>query len=201
LTDSAGHPAPADLRLESVGEQRRTFREPTDDEGLFEIQGVPPDKYLLRVDMKEGEKEIACYHPGTTDRSKATIINLLMGQKLEELNFHLPPPLEVVAVGGTVTYSDGRGAADVEVRLLPDSNSKSPRLQIDNFYTDTKTDSLGRFTLRGYKGVTYMILALDNFSRAIEERREGGRAETGRFLLRKDVHDKKVVLPLKPWSP
>jgi hypothetical protein len=197
LSDSSGRPAPAYLILESVGEPPRTFLGYTDEEGLFEVQGVPAGKYLLRVDMKKDDKEIAYYHPGTIDRSKATVISISMGQKLDEQNFHLPSTLQVVVLQGTVTYSDGRSAANVEVRLIPDYGSKSAALQVDGSYSDTETDGLGRFTLHGYKGVTYKILALDNLRRAIDEQREAGRAETGKLLLTKDVDDTKVVLPLR----
>jgi len=198
LSDSSGRPAPAYLILESVDEPQRIFLSHTDDEGVYELQGVPAGKYLLRVDMKKDDKEIGYYHPGTIDRSKATVMSISMGQKLDEQNFHLPSALQVVVVQGTVTYSDGRGAGNVEVRLIPDYGSKSAALQVDDSYSDTETDGLGRFTLHGYKGLTYKILVLDDLSRAIEEQRESARAETEKLLLNKDVDNVKVVLPLKP---
>jgi hypothetical protein len=64
-------------------------------------------------------------------------------------------------------------------------------------YTAAQTDVQGRFILSGYEGVSYTILALDDLMRAIAEKRIAGRAETEKMILKKDLENVKVILPLE----
>ena len=50
VTDSIGHPAPTDVRLESVDQRNRSFSDETNEEGVYEIQGVPPGRYVLKIE-------------------------------------------------------------------------------------------------------------------------------------------------------
>lgn len=83
VSDSSGRPAPVYVKLESVDQRQRTFLDHADDAGAFQIQGIPPGQYLLRIDMKKDGKESAYFYPGTSDRAKATLIDVSIGQKIE----------------------------------------------------------------------------------------------------------------------
>ena len=202
VTDSRGRPAPTFVELESVDQRRRSFSDETDQEGVYEIRGIPPGQYVLKIDMKKDGKDIGYFYPDTHDRSKASLIDMSMGQKIEGKDFHLASSVEVISVRGAVTYSDGRPAANAEVRLIRERSDPDTAYKIDDSfsYDDTETDDLGRFKVRGYKGLSYKILVFDNLRTAIEENRESGRIETDKMLLTKDVDNVKVVLPLKPRS-
>jgi hypothetical protein len=193
--DQAGRPAPAVLRLVSISDQKLNLSAYTDD-GEYEVTGVPPGQYLLHIDLITGDKEVPYYFPGTNDRSKATVISVAMGEMLEQHDFELPSMLKVKTVQGAVNYSDGRPAADVEVRLLAVSQVKEVGSHAKDM-SATRTDALGRFILSGYEGVAYTILAIDDLMRAVEEKRIAGRAETEKMILKKDVDDVKVILPLE----
>jgi hypothetical protein len=196
VTDSGGSPAPAHLVLESTDGRERHFLGYTDDDGDYEIEGVAPGKYVLKIDLKKDGEDKSFYYPGTTDRSKATTLSLSMAQKLNGYDFHLP--FQTFTIQGVVAYSDGKLASNVEVRLIPDQSANEKTYQVESLYVDTETDGRGRFSLRGYKGVTYHILVFDDLSRAIQENREPVRTETEKMVVDKDIDGLKVVLPIKP---
>jgi hypothetical protein len=197
VRDQAGRPAPVDLELVSISDQNLKLSGYSDDEGEYEISGVPPSQYLLQIDLITGDRKMPYYYPGTTDRSKATVITIAMGEKLEKRDFALPSMLRVKTVQGVVTYSDGRPAADVEVRLLTVRQVKEVGYRANDMYTAVQTDVEGRFILSGYEGVAYTILALDDVMRAAAEKRIAGRAETEKTILKENLENVKVILPLE----
>jgi len=119
-----------------------------------------------------------------------------MGEQITGYDLHLP--FQTFVVQGIVAYSDGKPASDIEVRLSQEQSANENIYQVDGLDTDIQTDGSGHFRLRGYKGVTYKILALDDLSRAIEEKRELARAETNKILVDRNIDDLKLVLPIKP---
>lgn len=200
VTDSRGRPAPADLELVSVDQEKRQLYGYTDEDGQYEIYGVPPGRYLLYVELMKGEKEEPYFHPGQMDKSQATVIKIGMGQKLEGYDLQLPPSLQVITVSGVVKYSDGRPASNVEVRLIGERGVKAEAYRANDLYTEALTDGSGRFQLSGYKDVIYRILVIDDLRTAIEEKRRAGRAEVKNLILKEDKEGVLVVLPLESNS-
>lgn len=197
VTDLAGRPAPAYVVLESNDRHKRRFTAQSDEEGNYEIEGIPAGSYVLKIELKKGREEKDYYYPDTTDRTKATLITLSMAQQISGKDLHLP--FQTYQLQGSVAYSDGRPASGVEVRLIPVRSENAATYQVDEMYTDTTTNENGHFSLRGYKGVTYSILALDNTARAIaEDRMPWARTETSKMLIEKDTDDIKLIMPLTP---
>jgi len=194
VRDAAGRPSPVDLILESADDIERHFLGHADEDGNYEIEGVPPGTYVLKIDLEQNRDKKDYFYPDTVDRSHAASINLTFGQQITVQDWHLP--LQIFLVQGTVAYSDGKPASNVEVKLVADQSVHTTGYQVEGLTTETETDDYGRFTVRGYKGVAYNLLAGDNSSRTIEENREVGKMETDRIYLDKDIDGLKLILPL-----
>lgn len=86
-------------------------------------------------------------------REKAVLIDVGVGDKLQNLNMVVPAMLETVTVEGTVYFSNGRPAQKQTVRFTPTSSNNINDLA--QVYTDDK----GRFSLKIFKGLTGDVLS------------------------------------------
>lgn len=128
-----------------------------DEEGRFKLTRVSPGEYLLVLNVTFSpdaeEPYPPTYYPGVRDRAEATIIKLGLGQKLSGYTLRLPPKLTERVIQGSVVWPDGRPAAEAEV-YLTDENHPG---WIAN--GSVKTDTSGRFTIMGFEGIRYWVLA------------------------------------------
>ena len=135
----------------------------TDEEGRFEHTQLEAGEYLLGFNLMRPPnardwygKRIpypGSYYPGVADRSAAQLLRLKSGQKMENLEFQVPPHAPQLDFAGRVAWPDGSsaeaGVSLVDLDFPPDS------CQVDS--VSTKAD--GRFSLIGLKGRHYAVLA------------------------------------------
>jgi hypothetical protein len=140
--------------LPAEGKVARYFRkfDCTEDDGSFEIHGVPPGSYVLAVN-KEGkissrEPFSTFYYPNVFEREKAAVIHIGLGQVIGDMNIYVPKMEDTVTVEGLVFYSDGKPVADQWIEFEP----RNPLNGVDG-RSRSKTDSTGRFQMRILKGL------------------------------------------------
>jgi hypothetical protein len=200
VVDSAGRAAPANLELISIDEEDRKFLGFADYDGEYEIDGLAAGRYLLYVEIvsagkdSRSDNEEPYYYPGVTERDKAKVIEIQMGETLAGYDFTLPRKLTVQVIQGVVTYPDGIPVANGDVIVSVKDTTTASIYRTDNNPPNTSTDELGGFTIQGFKGNTYEIWARENVSIAIEKKRQQMRSEPIKLLLNKDVNNIKIVL-------
>ncbi|HEX8492538.1 MAG TPA: hypothetical protein VF658_06825 [Pyrinomonadaceae bacterium] len=128
-----------------------------DEKGRFELNQIAPGEYLLGVNLTlsaaADEPYPPTYYPGVSDRAQASIIKVGLGEKLVNYTLRLPPKLSERVIQGLVVWPDGSPAVGAQVHLT-DQNHPG---WIAN--GTVKTDAAGRFTLKGYEGISYWVLA------------------------------------------
>jgi hypothetical protein len=163
ITDVNGRPANVAVMLISANPADKdvTMREDSDDEGNFQISGVPPGRYMLQIEMvTEGwEKSQYYFYPGVKTRQEARMITLGLGQNLAGHNFQLPAEFIKQTIEGRVTWPDGSPAAAIMILLLCPKNSQPDGYMLEFGPTGTMTDSSGNFRIQGFRGMTYWIEA------------------------------------------
>lgn len=144
---------PANRELHGLGAQ-------ADDQGRYEIRGVPPGRYLLGVNLEPGPPAPGwnlfprTFYPGTPDRSKAVPIEVSeTGEKLN-LDFQLPPRLISRYIQGSVVFTNGQPAPCAMVGLI------DARLAKDRWAgAQNRVEPNGRFTLNAVDGYKYAVQA------------------------------------------
>jgi hypothetical protein len=127
--------------------------------GQYEIDGLPPGKYVLGVNIADppegGSAYAPTYFPGVTDLKNATIINIGAGEKLRNYDLRLPPRLETVTVTGTVLWANGKPVvgADIDISDVGDIDYSLA------FGVDIVTDKQGHFSIKAFKGRKYFLHA------------------------------------------
>ena len=149
------------IAYESAGNNMNVIKsrsEYTDEQGRYDFDGVPPGRYLLGINIADvPDKDTPyskIYYPSGSTPAQATVITLAEGQKLDDFDFHLPPPLTERTITGTVYLQNGKPAASATLELYdlerPDSGV---------WGVNVKTDAQGRFTVKGFKGRRYQLRA------------------------------------------
>jgi hypothetical protein len=126
------------------------------EEGRFEFDRVPAGEYLLGINITESPGTDApylpTYYPGVADRSQATRIKIGDGEKLESYTLRVGPEAQQRVIAGVLAWRDGTPAPGAYVYL---SDQSHPGW----FAWRSETDAAGRFTLKGYEGIRYWVLA------------------------------------------
>ncbi|MDQ3011983.1 MAG: carboxypeptidase regulatory-like domain-containing protein [Acidobacteriota bacterium] len=196
--DAKGRPASVTIYLEPV-EPKTIFDAQlgiSDEDGNFEINGMPPGRYLLYFTLRSGnsEKEKKYFYPGTWNRGEATVIDLPIGQRLSGYEFQPPPNFLVRTLEGKVTWADGSPAANVEVLLLCPRNAHPGGYVLEFGAVQTKTDETGHFKLQGFAGNIYWLEARGG-NLSLEDAGKGGsHSPSRRLLLQKDLSNLNLVL-------
>jgi hypothetical protein len=147
--------------LHLVAGKKSVYGHSIGEHGIFEVEGVPPDEYLLYIEMesRDYKKNQYFYYPGTFKREEATPITVGLGEKMQDLQFVLPDKFRVRTIEGQVTWKDGKPAANVEVMLLCPQSREPDGFSIEFSPTRATTDDSGNFKLEGFTGETYWIEA------------------------------------------
>jgi hypothetical protein len=182
LLDFNGRPVPNMLvEVEAIAptEQPHPISQNfTDLEGRFEKTRLVAGEYLLVLNPKTPPnardwygKRVPyprTYYPGVTDRAAAQVFRLDGGQKIDDIDFRLPQPVQPTTLNGAVTNADGR-AASAEVWLF-DLDYPPEHGQVDS----VQANADGSFTLMGAEGRRCLLFAHRNrgnehlYSRPIE---------------------------------
>ena len=122
-----GQLGPPDRRFDLPGEEGDFF---TDDNGEYRIYGIPPGQYVVSIGVDvakvTGAKDEFPYffhgrgkvdgdhyfeqtfHPGTRNRSHATIIDILSGAIIRDVNIAVGRPIRAYTITGRVIHDETR---------------------------------------------------------------------------------------------
>lgn len=130
----------------------------TDSEGRYSFNGVAPGTFILGVNIanvpfKQSPYD-RIYYPSVSESSKARIITLTTGQKVEGLDLHLSRQLNQITITGYVVRANGARADKAHVSLY---DTEDPEREVFGF--EAETDSRGRFVITCFKGRRYKLHA------------------------------------------
>ena len=163
VIDSLGQPVPNfPVRMRGAPSDVRNINTflyaQTDVAGRFEFKTVPPGDYLLgfRLLTESGGETLPyprTYYPGVGLKGQAGIIRVSEGEHLPDVELRMPPPMSEYSVEGFVVWSDGRPAPGVYIYLSQYEEGEM------SSSTSLKADERGRFTLKLFDGLRYMVSA------------------------------------------
>lgn len=154
VSDAEGRPMP-DVCLKLVppdGSKGPFLMDCTEADGTFEIDEIPPDRYVIVVNeegkVSSNEPFGTFYYPNVFKREEATVFEIGLGDFVEGLRIRPPKMEETVTVEGSFLYSDGKPVVDENVEFNADETGggKADRAR-------TKTDAKGRFSIKILKGM------------------------------------------------
>jgi hypothetical protein len=167
LRRSTGEPA-AGVRVQLIRKEYLDRNGPVDTidttsdaAGAFEFREVSTGSYVLGVDIFRSygmspDSEVVfapTYHPGTSDLSRATIVDIRGGEAQELTPITLSPPLRVHRLTGTVKYADGTPAIGATVTL------DDPIRKWLDLAEPIETDGSGTFSFVVHEGLSYIVSA------------------------------------------
>lgn len=124
----------------------------TNEDGSFSITELPVGNYILVVN-KDGqisntEPFKTFYYPNVSERERAAVINIGIGDVVENLNIYVPKVEERITVEGILLYSDGKPAVNENIQFKAEKT-------VDGLEGDAraKTDSNGRFKIKILKNL------------------------------------------------
>ena len=138
----------------------------TDSNGYFDMQNLPPGRYIAGVNLKDLPNQYNRYartlYPGDTPEPE--VLTLSLGQTIDLGSWQLPAPLEVVRVAGIVTWSDGTPAAGVSVSVSDSTGNPVERARGAGGAT---SDADGRFVVELRRSRVYTFAARDRQSKPL----------------------------------
>jgi 5-hydroxyisourate hydrolase-like protein (transthyretin family) len=161
VVDAQGMAA-ADVLLELVPVTREIGNYPgpvrTDKEGRFVMRLLKPSRYYLgvRIAGSAGSTYVPypqTYYPGVKERSQATAITVIEGQRVDLDEFILPPRFIERTLTGIVVDPEGKPVAGAVVWL------KERQYNDGDMPYRRETDSEGRFSYPVYEGIKYSLTA------------------------------------------
>ncbi len=120
----------------------------TEQEGTFEIDEIPPGRYVIVVnndgEVTSNEPFGTFYYPNVAKREEATVFQIAAGEFVEDLQIYAPVAAEIITVEGFLLYSDGKPVAGESVSF------KSPKTANSKYEVDARaeTDAKGRFSIK-----------------------------------------------------
>jgi hypothetical protein len=124
----------------------------TEKGGQFRIDELTPGDYVLAVNhegkITSSEPFGTIYYPNAKTREEATVFHIGLGDRVENLEFHITKMEETVTAEGLFLYSDGRPVVDAFVEFRTEQNKDAD----DYADSQAKTDAKGRFSLKILKG-------------------------------------------------
>jgi len=112
----------------------------TNDEGVYHISGVPPGRYIVKVGTAYGlagtgwsEKGRIYYpetfHPSANEASKATVIEVVSGSEITDVDITVSRPLKLYEiVGQLIVLETGAPIANVGLEIVTTSAKGSTHL-------------------------------------------------------------------------
>jgi hypothetical protein len=143
-----------DANPETVFAEDRRF-EYIDQSGNYELQWVPPGRYILAVnaDFRFGYQ--LTYYPDTQDITRAKVITVGPSENLQNIDIALPSPTLTRRVGkGLVTNADGRPVPGAHVTLVV---AKYPWIAPSG--AGETSGEAGDFSVEGFEGIEYLLQA------------------------------------------
>jgi hypothetical protein len=139
------------VRLQSVDDRTRTFSGVTDVGGRFEVQGIDPGRYRLRV-IRNGY--LTQEYGQRTPNDPGAILALSPGQDLRELLFRLLP---AAVIAGRIQNENGDALPWVRVNALRATYLRGKRTLSSE--VTVATNDLGEYRLFGLRPGRYFLSA------------------------------------------
>jgi hypothetical protein len=199
VVDADGKPVP-DINLELIPIDQIEKPDPYDDgsgyllvedDGTFTIDHIPAGKYTLSVNYtffpNEESPFPTVFYPNSPERAGAKVFEIGLGKSIGGIVFRLPPRLSEKTIRGTITFEDGKPAANVDVYL---EDAENYGFCVNG--CDTKTDAEGNFTLKGYLARKYIIKSFPEIEKDGETKKYALDSPT--ISLYDNVNELKLVL-------
>lgn len=179
VTDQSGHPLIRErIQLEPVDENKQRQRNnwlggsnfwvyQTDDRGIYRLYGLPPGRYVVSAGVEKNRGMRMwngnfyyerTYHPGVTDDSNATIVELTDGGELTGIDIVMGRAEKTyTAIGRAIDAATGKPIAHVNYGF-------GPLAPNGNYITSTNpgasTNSKGEFRIEGLVRGKYAVFSL-----------------------------------------
>ena len=124
----------------------------TDKQGRYELREIPPGAYIIVVNyhgkISSDEPFPKAYYPGVFDRERAGVLTISGGDRLEDVDIHIPSQEMRNVIQGVLLFSDGRPVANESVEFKAEAVKEGYSGEVH-----TSTDAEGRFSLNVLKGL------------------------------------------------
>jgi protocatechuate 3,4-dioxygenase beta subunit len=141
----------------------------TDDRGVYRIYGIPPGRYLVsvgqnskrgmvRMGVGRGASYPQTFHPGVSDESRASVIEVTEGSEATNIDIPLGRLAETYAVRGTVVDAEtGKPVPNARVGYgaMVEGEKRMGAVAVV-----THTDPDGRFSLNALTPGRYAVFAV-----------------------------------------
>jgi hypothetical protein len=127
----------------------------TDDRGIYRIYGLSPGRYVLSVGSGNRPFEVkrrahsVTYHPGVTDRAKATIVEVPLGGEVANADIKLGLPALTFRVSGRVIDADTNKPLEKAMVLAGPAGEGESKGEISSVGSTGLTNERGEFRLEG----------------------------------------------------
>jgi hypothetical protein len=198
VLNADGSPA-SNVMIEIV--QADKLREPffstrtatTSEYGIVELSELPPDRYVLGVNLSAPVDLKRPYgrtfYPGVGDPSEAKVIDMGRGERVELDPFVLPAPLRELTLSGVVQWPDGSVAAKASVVLRSGGGRPCSGRQVGSLVATTAD---GRFRFQAHAGQRYCVSTFINVGSGDSVRQ--WHATSSEFELKEDSQPLTLVL-------
>lgn len=145
----------------------------TDAEGRYNFDSLPPGRYVLGANLKRlpGPSDPTniyprTFYPGVLDMSKTEFIDIGTGQAVRDRDWQLPVRRAPSTLTGKVVWTDGTPAARAFIVFREITDDPPTRNEMEQFARllvsasgGIEADDSGYFTIKGYVGQIYVMLA------------------------------------------
>ena len=94
----------------------------TEEDGTYEFNGLPPGRYIIGVGILRPPDSTSpysnIYYPSASNPRRAQVFTLGEGQKINGIDFRLPPAIPTVPLKGLILDRSGKPVGDVFVEIL-----------------------------------------------------------------------------------
>ena len=131
-------------------------------EGKYRFYGQTPGRYLpsvtIEAPFKSGDRRVTVYYPSALNPGQASDLEIKESETLSDRHIKLPPPYLVRQVEGVIVWPDGRPAIKGWAVLA----AKESLAEGEKGFDWGSADEQGRFSLQGFVGAEYWLLASVN---------------------------------------
>lgn len=168
----------------------------TDNDGQFTFSAVQRGRYLIAVNLTrypEPNDPTSAYpvsfYPGVVDQAHAQAITVGAGEKLTNLEMHIPSKRPASILNGTVVWSDGSPVAKAQLAVMDAT-------QGEGYSYAVSADEQGQFKIEGYIGQKLIIEARSDrpFVPSGKPNDPMERAEKQRITLERPAETLRIVI-------
>ena len=141
----------------------------TDDRGIYRIYGLSPGRYVLSVGSGNRPFEVkrrahsVTYHPGVTDKAKATIVEVALGGEVANADIKLGLPALTFRVSGRVINADTNKPLEKAMVLAGPVSEGEGEGAISSVGSTGISNERGEFRLEGIQAGRLAAIATFGF--------------------------------------